>query len=72
MQLHQGRRVYPALPYITFAVVNVVVGVLCLLLPETRNTPFPATIQDAVDLEKYIRYNAVYQLVVLMISNNLC
>ena len=48
----KGRRVDPALPYITFAIFSIAAGALCLLLPETNNKPLPTTIQDAKDMEK--------------------
>ncbi|EFX70747.1 hypothetical protein DAPPUDRAFT_60927, partial [Daphnia pulex] len=48
-----GRKVDPALPFIIFAGVNISVGVLCLLLPETNKITLPATVQEAVDMEKY-------------------
>lgn len=48
----QGRKIDPALPFIIFAVVNISVGILCLLLPETNKITLPATVQEAVDMEK--------------------
>ncbi|XP_046458204.1 organic cation transporter protein-like [Daphnia pulex] len=48
-----GRKIDPAFPYIIFAIVNVCVGILGLLLPETNHLPLPTTIQEAVDMEKY-------------------
>ncbi|EFX65785.1 hypothetical protein DAPPUDRAFT_332857 [Daphnia pulex] len=40
-----------SLPYIVFGCINLVVGALSLMLPETKGLPIPATIQDAKDLE---------------------
>nr|CAH0104624.1 unnamed protein product [Daphnia galeata] len=40
-----------SLPYIVFGCVNLIVGALSLMLPETKGLPIPATIQDAKDLE---------------------
>ena len=48
-----GKKIDPALPYIIFSIVNIIVGVLCLLLPETNHIPLPNTIQEAVEMEKY-------------------
>ena len=42
----------PVVPYIIFAIVNISVGLLCLLLPETGKVELPSTLQDAIDLEK--------------------
>ncbi|EFX66627.1 hypothetical protein DAPPUDRAFT_64502 [Daphnia pulex] len=47
-----GSRIDPALPYIIFAIANIAVGVLCFLLPETKNLPLPNNIQEAIDMEK--------------------
>jgi len=41
-----------ALPYIIFACVYTLVGLVALLLPETSGTPLPTTIAEAVDLNK--------------------
>ena len=41
-------------PYIIFAVVNIVIGSLCMMLPETSKSPLPTTIQEAEDIEKYV------------------
>jgi OCT family organic cation transporter-like MFS transporter 4/5 len=48
----QGSRIDPAFPYIIFAIANIIVGVLCFLLPETNNIPLPNNIQEAIDMEK--------------------
>jgi len=48
-----GRNVSQTLPYIIFAGVDIIVGLLCLVLPETVQSPLPATIEDAEDLKKY-------------------
>lgn len=48
-----GRRVDPALPFIIFACVNIVVGTVCFMLPETKHATLPANIQEAIELEKY-------------------
>ena len=46
----QGRQTGPAVPFMVFATVNILVGFMCLLLPETNNLPLPANIQEAVAL----------------------
>jgi len=48
-----GRNVNQATPYIIFAIVNISVGLLCALLPETGNATLPATIKDAENMNKY-------------------
>jgi len=48
-----GRNLNPTTPYIIFAIVNISVGLLCLMLPETANLPLPSTIKEAEDIEKY-------------------
>ena len=50
----QGRTVDPSFPYIIFASVNIIVGLMCLLLPETNRVPLPATVQEAKELEKLV------------------
>ncbi len=45
-----------SLPYIVFGAINLVVGVLTLMLPETKGLPMPATIQEAKDLEAYAKF----------------
>jgi len=47
-----GRNVDATLPYIIFAGVSIVVGLVSLILPETLQSPLPATIQEAEDIEK--------------------
>ena len=42
-----------SLPYIVFGTINLIVGVLTLMLPETKGLAMPATIQEAKDLEAY-------------------
>lgn len=42
------------MPFIIFAGVNISVGILTLLLPETKDRTLPATIQEAEDLEMYV------------------
>ena len=49
---YQGRNVDATLPYIIFAGVSIVVGLVSLILPETLQSPLPATIQEAEDIEK--------------------
>ena len=49
----QGRRFNPALPYIIFAGVNILVGSFCFALPETNHATLPSNIQEAIELEKY-------------------
>lgn len=56
----QGRRVSPALPYIIFAGVNIVVGVLCLFLPETNGIHLPATVDEALDMEKWYKIKFLF------------
>lgn len=51
--LLKGRNVDPALPFIIFASVNMSVGALCLLLPETNKITLPATVEEAEDMQKY-------------------
>jgi len=34
-------------PFVIFAIVNIIIGFLCMLLPETKDTLLPATIEDA-------------------------
>jgi len=48
-----GRKKDPSLPYFIFAGVNLVVGLLCLWLPETNKTRLPATIQEANHIDRY-------------------
>lgn len=48
----QGRKIDPALPFIVFAGVNLSVGLLCLLLPETNKTTLPDTVEEAEEMEK--------------------
>ena len=43
----QGRNVNQKVPFITFAIVNIIIGFLCTLLPETKDTLLPSTIEDA-------------------------
>ena len=50
----QGREYGPALPFTIFAIINIIAGLICLLLPETNNTPLPSSIQEAKDLSKYV------------------
>ncbi|KAK4024948.1 hypothetical protein OUZ56_010443 [Daphnia magna] len=47
-----GRKIDPALPFIVFAGVNLSVGLLCLLLPETNKTTLPDTVEEAEEMEK--------------------
>lgn len=42
-----------SLPYVIFGAISLAIGVLTLLLPESKGLPIPATIQQAIDLEKY-------------------
>ena len=62
-----GVKIDPTLPYIIFSVVNITVGVLCLLLPETNHIPLPDTIQEAVDMEKY--YVAISLIVIHLLTH---
>nr|CAH0107522.1 unnamed protein product [Daphnia galeata] len=41
-----------SIPFFIFATINILVGLLCLLLPETKDTAFPATINEAIAMEK--------------------
>jgi hypothetical protein len=48
----KGRTLNPAVPYIIFAAVNLTVGLLSLLLPETRGVALPATAAQAAALSR--------------------
>ena len=48
----KGRRIDPALPYIIFSVINISMGSLTFLLPETTGVPLPMNVKEAVDMEK--------------------
>ena len=41
-----------SVPYIIFAVANIVVGSLCIMLPEASQSQLPTTIREAEDIEK--------------------
>ena len=43
----QGRNGSQTGPFVIFAIVNIIIGFLCMLLPETKDTLLPATIEDA-------------------------
>lgn len=45
-----------SLPYVIFGAISLVIGVFTLLLPETKGLPIPATIQQAIDLDKCVIY----------------
>jgi len=47
---NMGRTLGPEVPFIIFAVINIIVGVVCLILPETNNLPLPATIEQAKNI----------------------
>lgn len=53
----QGRTINAATPFIIFAGIAISVGLLTLLLPETKGKPMPTTIQQALDLEIKNRIN---------------
>lgn len=54
LNLSQGRNLNPALPYIIFAGTAIALGIVSLFfLPESNKYPLPATIQEAIDMEKY-------------------
>ncbi|XP_046463250.1 solute carrier family 22 member 6-like [Daphnia pulex] len=40
------------IPFFIFATINILIGFLSLLLPETKDTAFPATINEAIEMEK--------------------
>ena len=48
----QGRMVDQSVPYIIFAVANIVIGLFCLMLPETSQSQLPTTIIEAEDIER--------------------
>jgi len=48
-----GRMVNQSMPFIIFAIANIVIGSLCMMLPETSNSPLPTTIKEAEDIEKF-------------------
>jgi len=48
-----GRMVDQSVPYIIFAVANIVIGLFCLMLPETSQSQLPTTIIEAEDIERY-------------------
>ena len=50
----QGRMVNQSMPFIIFAIANIVIGSLCMMLPETSNSPLPTTIKEAEDIEKSV------------------
>nr|CAH0104623.1 unnamed protein product [Daphnia galeata] len=41
-----------SLPYVIFGAISLAIGVLTLLLPESKGRATPATVQEAIDLEK--------------------
>ena len=45
----------PAIPYLVLGIVNIVVGLLSLLLPETKGLPMPSNIAEAKAQEKWVR-----------------
>lgn len=49
--LEQGKT-NPAFPYLVFGILNIIVGLLSLLLPESKGSPLPSTFAEAVELEK--------------------
>jgi len=49
---HMGRDQGAEVPFIIFAIINIAVGLFCVILPETNNLPLPSTIQQAKDLSK--------------------
>ena len=42
--LLQGRNNSPEVPFIIFAVINIIVGFVCLFLPETNNETLPVSL----------------------------
>jgi len=52
-----GRMVNQSMPFIIFAIANIVIGSLCMMLPETSNSPLPTTIKEAEDIEKSVTWN---------------
>ncbi|KAI9559821.1 hypothetical protein GHT06_013828 [Daphnia sinensis] len=43
--------VHASIPFFVFATINILVGVLCFLLPETKRISFPATIKEAIEMK---------------------
>ncbi len=41
-----------AIPYLIFGILNIVVGLLSVMLPETKGLPMPCSIAEAKALEK--------------------
>jgi hypothetical protein len=41
-----------SLPYVIFGAISLAIGVLTLWLPESKGRDTPATVQEAIDLEK--------------------
>lgn len=48
-----GRLIGNSVPYIIFGSVNICIGSLALMLPETSKSQLPSNIQEAEDMEKY-------------------
>ena len=44
------------LPYIVFGAASVMSGLLSLTLPETMTTPLPETMEDAIQIGRYVGY----------------
>ncbi|XP_045024244.1 solute carrier family 22 member 15 isoform X2 [Daphnia magna] len=43
--------VHASIPFLVFATINILVGLLCFLLPETKMISFPATIKEANEMK---------------------
>jgi len=48
---NMGRTLGSEVPFIIFAVINIMVGFLCLVLPETNNLPLPSTMEQAKNIK---------------------
>jgi len=48
----QGRTINQAIPYILFSILYISVALVTLLLPETKGKSLPATMEEAINLEK--------------------
>ena len=57
------------IPYIIFGTVSLIAGGLALFLPETLGQPLPQTIDDAINLGKYVPdqiVNTLFHILVLL------
>ncbi|XP_059353609.1 organic cation transporter protein-like isoform X2 [Daphnia carinata] len=65
-----GKRsdVHASMPFFVFATINILVGLLCFLLPETRKTSFPSTIKEAIEMKPAFLVN-VFQVKVRKVEH---